>query len=37
MGYKLRAGLIAAVALILGAGAAARNTRELVVVGPAPE
>ena len=34
MGYTLRAGLIAAVALILGACAAAPNTRELVVLVP---
>jgi outer membrane protein OmpA-like peptidoglycan-associated protein len=34
MGYRLRAGLIAAVAVILGACAAAPNTRELVVLVP---
>jgi outer membrane protein OmpA-like peptidoglycan-associated protein len=34
MGYTLRAGLIAAAAVILGACAAAPNTRELVVLVP---
>lgn len=37
MGNTLRAGLIAAVAVILGACAAAPNTRELVVIVPDPD
>lgn len=37
MGNTLRAGLIAAVAVILGACAAAPNTRELVVLVPDPD